>query len=132
MAGLGYDLVHVEQAPRSGLLRFYIDKPGGIGLDDCAFVSTHVTKWLAVEGVEYERLEVSSPGIDRPLSKLKDFLQFRSNRVKIRFRAPVGGRRNMVAVIAGVEGEDVLLEVDGNLVRVAFQDVEKARLVPDL
>jgi ribosome maturation factor RimP len=72
LEGLGYELVDLE-ASRSGLLRIFIDSPSGITVEDCAKVSHHLTRAFAVEGIDYERLEVSSPGLDRPLKRLEDF-----------------------------------------------------------
>ena len=69
VAGMGYELVDLQVSNRGGLLRLFIDKPGGIGLEDCAAVSRQLIRVLEVEGVEYDRLEVSSPGLDRPLRK---------------------------------------------------------------
>ena len=69
VSGLGYELVDVQASNGGRMLRLFIDKPGGITVEDCAAVSRHLTRVLAVEGIEYERLEVSSPGLDRPLRK---------------------------------------------------------------
>src|SRR5688500_19308526 len=69
LAGLGYELVDLERSPRGKLLRVFIDKPDGVSVDDCVTVSNHLSRLLAVENVDYDRLEVSSPGLDRPLKK---------------------------------------------------------------
>ena len=75
LLGLGYELVDLESS-RGGLVRIFIDSPKGITVDDCARVSNHLTRAFAVEGVEYERLEVSSPGLDRPLKRPEDYQRF--------------------------------------------------------
>ena len=72
LAGLGYELVDFERSGKGKLLRIFMDKAGGITVDDCATVSNHLSRVLAVEGVDYDRLEVSSPGLDRPLKKEQD------------------------------------------------------------
>ena len=83
LEGLGYELVDFESS-RSGLLRVFIDSPRGVTVDDCAIVSNHLTKLFAVEGVDYERLEVSSPGLDRPLKRLEDFARFAGREATVR------------------------------------------------
>jgi ribosome maturation factor RimP len=72
LTGLGYELVDFERPGKGRLFRVFIDKAGGITVDDCAAVSHHLSRVLAVEGVDYDRLEVSSPGLDRPLKKERD------------------------------------------------------------
>src|SRR5688500_14256559 len=94
LTGMGYELVGVERPSRSGLLRLYIDKPGGITHDDCAAVSHQVSRVLTVENVNYDRLEVSSPGLDRLLKGERDFVRFAGQRARVRMRVPVDGQRN--------------------------------------
>ena len=132
LAGLGYELVDMERTGRSGLVRVYIDKPGGINLDDCALVSNHLGRWLAVESVGYERLEVSSPGLDRPLRTAKDFARFSGQQAKLKLRVPQAGQRNFVGVLRDTEAGKVGLEVDGELLSLDLGNVDKARLVPVL
>lgn len=132
VGGLGYELIQAEQAPRSGLLRVYIDAGKGIGLDDCAFVSEHLSRALAVEGVEYERLEVSSPGLDRPLVRERDFARFLGARVRFKTRAPLAGRRNFVGTLREVAQGEVAFDVEGATVRIAIDALERARLVPEV
>src|SRR5207245_8405843 len=88
VAGLGYELVDVQASNGGRLLRLFIDKPGGVGIEDCAAVSRHLTRLLAVEGVDYERLEVSSPGLDRALRKAGDFARFAGHKADVRMRPP--------------------------------------------
>jgi ribosome maturation factor RimP len=131
LAGLGYELVDLESS-RGGLLRIFIDSARGITVEDCARVSSHLTRAFAVEGVDYERLEVSSPGLDRPLKRIEDFVRFAGQRVSVKLKLPRDGRRRFEGVIAGVEGANVLLEVEGERSSIAFADIDRARLVPDV
>jgi len=130
---MGYELVDLQVSNRGGLLRLFIDKPGGIGLEDCAAVSRQLIRVLEVEGVEYDRLEVSSPGLDRPLRKAGDFARFAGQKADVRMRtADATGRRRFVGVLRG-EGEGrVSLELDGQTVALAIDDIDRARLVPEL
>ena len=133
VAGLGYELVDVQASNGGRMLRLFIDKPGGITVDDCAAVSRHLTRVLAVEGVDYERLEVSSPGLDRPLRKGADFARFAGHRAEVRMRTPdPSGRRRFVGVLRGAEAGRVSIELDGQTVGLDLADVERAKLVPEL
>lgn len=132
LAGLGYELVELERSTKGGLLRVFIDKPGGINVDDCALVSNHLGRWLAVESVGYERLEVSSPGLDRPLRTAKDFARFSGQKAKLKLRVPQAGQRNFIGVLRDSEAGKVGLEVDGELLSLDLGNVDKARLVPVL
>jgi ribosome maturation factor RimP len=131
LGSLGYELVDLEMS-RSGLVRVFIDKPGGITVEDCATVSNHLTRVFAVEGFDYERLEVSSPGLDRPLKRLEDFARFAGREATVRLKLPRDGRRRLEGRIAGIEGEAVVVEVEGKRWSVALSDIERARLVPDV
>ena len=133
VAGMGYELVDVQASNGGRLLRLFIDKPGGVTLDDCAGVSRHLTRVLAVEGIDYERLEISSPGLDRPLRKEADFARFAGQRAEIRMRTPdATGRRKFAGVLRGAGAGQVALEVDGRVVDLALADLDKAKLVPEL
>ena len=131
LTGLGYELVDFERSGRGRLLRVFIDKPEGINVDDCAAVSNHLTRVFAVEDVGYDRLEVSSPGLDRPLRKEQDFVRFAGQKARIKVRVPVDGQRNFVGVLreSGSAGM-VALEVDGRVLSFDVGNLEKARLVP--
>jgi ribosome maturation factor RimP len=131
LAGLGYELVDLESS-RGGLLRVFIDSPNGISVEDCARVSHHLTRLFAVENVEYERLEVSSPGLDRPLKRLEDYERFRGQKASLRLKLPQEGRRRFEGVLAGVEDGAVVMEVEGERKRFAPGDIDRARLVPDV
>ena len=129
--GLGYELVDLE-ASRSGLLRVFIDSPRGISVEDCARVSNHLTRAFAVEGIDYERLEVSSPGLDRPLKRLEDYRRFAGREASVKLKLPRDGRRRFEGTLAGIDGASVLVEVEGERKSFAFGDIDRARLVPDV
>jgi ribosome maturation factor RimP len=131
--GMGYELVDVQASNGGRLLRLFIDKPGGIGLEDCAAVSRQLSRVFEVEGIDYERLEVSSPGLDRPLRKGADFARFAGQKAEVRMRTPdATGRRKFVGVLRGAAEGRVNLELEGRLVALALDDMERAKLVPEL
>jgi|YNPNPStandDraft_1061719.scaffolds.fasta_scaffold30010_3 ribosome maturation factor RimP len=146
VVGLGYELVDFETSPRARLLRVYIDRPGGatlsagssVTVDDCAAVSNHLTRLFEVENVDYDRLEVSSPGLDRALKKPADFARFTGQDVQIKLRIALPGapgatgalQRNFSGTILGVGEGAVRLLVDGAERAFPFENIEKARLVP--
>ena len=133
VAGMGYELVDAQASNGGRLLRLFIDKPGGVTLDDCAAVSRQLSRVFEVEGVNYERLEVSSPGLDRPLRKESDFARFAGSRAEVRMRTPdASGRRKFVGVLRGAGQGRLQLEADGQMVALPLDDVERARLVPEL
>jgi ribosome maturation factor RimP len=133
VSGMGYELVDVQASNGGRLLRLFIDKPGGVTLDDCAQISRHLTRVLAVEGIDYDRLEVSSPGLDRPLRKESDFARFAGSRAEVRMRTPdASGRRKFAGVLRGAEGGRVSLELEGQTVELALEDVDRAKLIPEL
>ena len=133
LTGLGYELVDVQASNGGRMLRLFIDKPGGITVEDCATVSRHLTRVLAVEGIDYERLEVSSPGLDRPLRKGADFARFAGHKAEVRMRTPdATGRRRFVGVLRGAEAGRFEMDLEGQKVQLALDDVERARLVPEL
>ena len=132
VSGLGFELVDLELPGRGGLLRVFIDRPGGVKLDDCAALSQHLARLFAVESVDYARLEVSSPGLDRRLRQPKDFRRFEGARARVRMRVPVDGRKNFVGILRGVSEVQLNLEVDGAILPLELAQVEKARLVPNL
>ena len=132
LTGLGYELVDLERSGRGRLLRIFIDKPDGVGVDDCAAVSHHLIRVLAVENIAYDRLEVSSPGLDRLLKKERDFARFAGCKARIKVRIPIDGQRNFVGVLREVSGGAVQLDVEGRLLSLDLNNLEKARLVPAL
>lgn len=132
LKGMGYELVDAQASNRGRLLRIFIDKvPGGVNLDDCAAVSRQLTRVLAVEGVDYDRLEISSPGLDRPLRKPEDFARFAGEQVEVRMRyADEAGRRKYVGRLKGAQDGAAIVEVEGRAVSLKLDEVERARLVP--
>jgi len=133
VSGLGYELVDVQASNGGRLVRVFIDKPGGITVDDCAALSRQLTRVLPVEGVEFERLEVSSPGLDRPLRKASDFARFAGQKAEVRMRTPdASGRRKFVGMLRGEAGGSLSMELEGQTVQLALADVERAKLVPAL
>ena len=129
---LGYELVDLELANRGRLIRIFIDKADGVDVEDCAAVSNHLTRLLVVEGVNYDRLEVSSPGLDRPLKRPQDFARFMGERAQVKVRLPLNGRRRFVGKLQNVGEVGIELDVDGELVSIAFSDIDKARLIPNI
>jgi len=137
--GLGYELVSVELSNRGRMLRIFIDKPAagpqeaaasGVTVDDCARVSNQVARVLEVEAIDYDRLEVSSPGLDRPLKKEADFARFAGEQARLSVRVPVGGRRNFTGVMRAVADGRLELEIEGGTVSLEIANIDKARLVP--
>ena len=129
LAGLGYELVDLEVSGR-GLMRILMDKPDGIVVEDCELVSNQLTRLFAVEGVSFERLEVSSPGLDRPVKKEADFVRFGGQKAQIKLRMPIAGRKNFVGVLGAVENGVMQFDVDGKQVAIELSNIDKARLVP--
>lgn len=130
--GMGYELVEVERLAHNKLLRIFVDKEGGIEIDDCVTISNHLTRLFAVENIDFGRLEVSSPGLDRPLRKEADFDRFKGETIKLKLRIPVQGQRNFVGVLREVNNGIIKLEVDGKLLDLELSSLGKARLVPKL
>ncbi len=135
--GLGYELsdLEVKIGGREGVIRIYIDRlPEGIGLDDCEAVSRQVSALLDVEDLisgNYT-LEVSSPGLDRRLTRIEHFQRFMGEEVRVKLRFPLDGRRNFRGEIKSASGRNIEVEVDGELHRLAIDSIDTARLVPTL
>lgn len=133
VTGLGYEVVDMEVSPRARLLRVFIDQPEkarGVDVEDCATVSNQLTRVLMVENVDYDRLEVSSPGLDRPLTKPAHFERFAGSDVQLKLRVPLNGRRNFSGVLLGFADGKIRLQVEGQEVAIDVAQVDKARLVP--
>jgi ribosome maturation factor RimP len=127
--GLGYELVDVEIAP-SKLVRVYIDKEGGITIEDCEIVSNHLSKLLLVEEIAFNRLEVSSPGIERPLKKIEDYIRFKDRVAKVKTRELINGEKVFQGVINSVEDNTIVLGLEnGNTVNIDFSIISRARLI---
>lgn len=130
LAGLGYELVDFERA-RSGLMRVFIDKEGGITLDDCVAVSNHLSRVFLVENLDYDRLEVSSPGLDRPLKRESDFVRFAGQQVRIKLRMPLDGRKVVQGELLGLTDGAVQVAIGAEQpLAVPLSQIDKARLVP--
>lgn len=133
IAGMGYELVDIDQSAPGRLLRVFVDKKeGSITLDDCVAISNHLSQLLAVENIDYNRLEVSSPGLDRPLKKKADFIRYMGESARVRLRIGLQGQRNFVGTLAAVDGDVLVLNVDGKLLQIELSNLEKARLIPKL
>lgn len=130
VAGMGYELVDVETSPRGRLLRIFIDKPEGIGVEDCASVSNQLTRLFIVENVDYDRLEVSSPGLDRALKKAADYERFAGQEVQIKLRLPVANQRNFSGTIVGLREGRAVVKVGEIEHEFGIEGIDKARLVP--
>jgi ribosome maturation factor RimP len=129
---LGYELVDWEMSPKGRLVRVFIDKEGGVDVEDCARVSQHLTRLFAVENVDFDRLEVSSPGLDRPLKKAADYERFRGQEASLVLREKRNDTRKVRGVLGGLDGADALIETEQGTVRVPLDLIEKARLVPKI
>jgi len=133
VSGLGYELVDVEMSPRGRTIRVFIDAPGkenGVDVEDCARVSNQLTRVFEVENVDYDRLEISSPGLDRVVKKAEDFARFAGQDIQIKIRIPQGGRRNFQGELLGMKDGKVGLRLEKDEVELEFANIEKARLVP--
>jgi ribosome maturation factor RimP len=129
VTGLGFELVDVERTGR-GLLRVFIDKPDGIVVEDCQLVSNQLTRLFTVENIDYDRLEVSSPGLDRVLKKESDFVRFTGSKVQIKLRMPMGARKNFAGTLLAVGDGILKMDIEGVQVEIELANVDKARLVP--
>lgn len=131
--GMGYELVGVEFDGHQRVLRVYIDKPEGITVDDCSAVSYQLSGVMDIEDPIPGRyqLEISSPGMDRPLFTLAHFERFKGEMVRLQLSRPLEGRRRYRARIQDVEGQDVLLLDEGLVLRIPYEMIEKARLSPE-
>jgi ribosome maturation factor RimP len=129
----GIEIVNLDYQREAGgrILRLYIDKPGGVTLDDCTRISRQLSDILDVHlelAISYS-LEVSSPGPDRPLGKVSDFNRFQGNMAKIRTHQAIDGQKNFTGVLLGVSEEIVRLMIDQKTVSIPFRDIHRARLV---
>ncbi len=133
---LGYELLGLKflRGSKPAILRLYIDHEDGIGLDDCAAVSRQVSGILEVEESisENYNLEVSSPGVDRPLFLADQFQRFSGQAVKLRMHLPIDGRRNFRGRLVGMRDADVAVLVDGVEERLPLADIDTAQLVPEI
>ena len=129
---LDYELVDLEVSNRGKLLRLFIDKPEGITIDDCVLISNQLGNVLSVEhDIDYDRWEVSSPGLDRALKKDTDFIKFTESRANVKVRMPIEGRKNFLGILKGVDSSDLLIDVEGVMFKIALSNIDKARLAPE-
>ena len=143
---MGYELVDWEMS-RGRMVRVFIDKPGleteagsevakagvgGITVDDCAKVSNHLTRLFVVENIDYERLEVSSPGMDRPLTKLADYVRFSGEEAQVHLHELTDGVRRIKGILRGTEGDSVLVETETGVRTIPFAVIDRGRLVPKI
>lgn len=147
---LGYELVDLEVSNRGKLLRVFIDKlnpvdvKDSVNIDDCVLVSNQLGNLLAVEHeIDYDRMEVSSPGMDRVLKKESDFIRFAGERASVKLRAPIAEsvtnakgvaeekiKKNFLGILSGIEDGALLLDCDGIIYKIALANIDKARLSP--
>jgi ribosome maturation factor RimP len=137
--GLGYELADFEFINGGRMLRVFIEKShevdpgqgqGGVTVADCEAASRQLQRVFEVEGVPYDRLEVSSPGLDRRLRKAADFARFTGHEAQVRLRRPLNGRRNFTGIIRAVDGERVEFEFEGDRMAFDLAELDRARLVP--
>jgi ribosome maturation factor RimP len=113
VSALGFELVDFERG--GGMLKVYIDKSTGITVEDCAAVSNQLTRVFMVENIDFERLEVSSPGLDRPLKTIADFEKFIGVRVKVRLHQPVDARKRFDGAVLAVDGDKITFDLADDL-----------------
>lgn len=129
LPGLGFELVSVE-ITHTKLIRVFIDNPDGVTVDDCEMVSNHLSKLFLVENIDYNRLEVSSPGVERPITKLQDYNRFIGKLAKIKTRELINEQKLFQGIIIDVDGEVIKLELDGGeIMGIQFSNINKARLL---
>ena len=133
---LGYELADLEVrlGSKGGMVRIFIDKPEGIDLEDCEKVSLAVSALLDVEDPvpgNYN-LEVSSPGLDRKLTKVEHFQRFEGETVNVKMRFPIEGRRRFRGTLVSSDDENIVVEVDGESHSLPLKTIDTARLVPEV
>jgi ribosome maturation factor RimP len=135
LAALGYEWWGgiLQRRARSALLRIYIDKPNGIGVDDCARASHQISGILAVNDpvrTDYT-LEVSSPGLDRPLFKPAHYERFVGERIKLKLRLPIVGQRQFLGVLQAADADKITLQCDQSAMTITYDNIERANVVPN-
>ncbi len=127
VSALGFELVDFERG--GGMFKVFIDKPDGITVEDCAAVSNQLTRVFLVENVDFERLEVSSPGLDRPLKTLADFEKFIGVLVKVRLHQAVDARKRFDGVVLAVDGDRITFDLAGEALDAAAGKVNVGKKV---
>ena len=133
----GYEVVLIEFVPRQRILRLYVDHTGGVSLDDCVRISHLVGDVLDGEGISERipgpyHLEVSSPGLDRPLVRPRDFQRFVGRRVQVTTRDLVTGRKRFQGVLAAADEHQIRIDMEGESFVIAYDVIVRAKLVPEL
>ena len=134
LPNFGCTLVDCERVSGANLLRILIDKDGGVTVDDCALVSNHLIRLFEVEGVTYDRLEVSSPGLDRPLITHEDYERFKGELVSVQTNLPVNGRKNFKGVLRGLNAEqEVVISIENDQqISIDLREIRRTKLVPKI
>ena len=134
VAQMGYELVDFEFQNQGKLIRIFIDKPASVTIDDCVDVSNHLNHVLKVEeDIDYERLEVSSPGFDRVIKKIEDFQKFKGENIKIKTRTPIMNQRNFKGEVLDVKGLVIMIKTpEQEEVNIDFDNIDRARLDPKI
>ena len=127
---LGYEWGDWDLWAWCSLVCVFIDKRGGVDDEDCAQVSTHLTHLFAAEQIDYDRLEVSSPGLDRPLKKPADFVRFAGEEVRLTLRESIDNARRLKGILRGGEGDTVRLDTETGPRTIALDNIDRSRLVP--
>ncbi len=128
VSALGFELVDFERG--GGMFKVYIDKPEGITVEDCAAVSNQLTRVFLVESIDFERLEVSSPGLDRPLKTLADFERFVGVRAKVRLYQTVDARKRFDGVVLAVEGDRITFDLSDDSAEAATDKSKAGKKTP--
>jgi len=132
MDDMGLELVEVQFRRESGgwILRLFIDREGGVTVDDCASVSRQVSSHLEVEDcIDHAySLEVSSPGLERPLKRKEDFIRFSGRKARVKLKEPVDGQRVFLGILGPVDGDTLTLDIEGRQMKIALDAVQRARL----
>ena len=134
LPNFGCTLVDCERVSGANLLRILIDKDGGVTVDDCALVSNHLIRLFEVEGVSYDRLEVSSPGLDRPLITPEDYERFKGELVSVQTNLPINGRKNFKGVLRGLNAEqEVVISIENDQqISIDIREIKRTKLVPKI
>lgn len=133
LANLGYELIERELILESGrwVLRLYIDKEGGVTIDDCERASRGIETLIEVEGIvpEHYVLEMSSPGLDRPLRRKQDFEKYSGSEIRLKTEFKIDGRMNYKGTLKGIAGDDILMQIDGIDFKIPISALAKARVI---
>lgn len=129
ITGLGYEFVDVEITPAK-IIQVFADKEGGISVDDCVIISNQLSKVFLVEEIDYNRLEISSPGLERPLKKIEDFTRFKGRLCKLKTLELIDNQKVFQGYIKVVNGNKITLELlDNKEIIIDFTEISRARLI---